>query len=119
MERKGRHKHETLVSGSLPISKASWPAERLHNVLAKLNPEGYDLKRISVFENPIRANLEYLKTRSRLGSIFRLEVSIPETGDALLYNIDTGKQLFARKSAAFRSAAETALEQILDDHDQR
>jgi len=117
MQRLGRHKTEAPVSGSLPISKANWPAERLHNVLAKLNPEGYDLKRISVFENPVRADLEYFKTKSWLGSTFRLEVSIPETGDALLYNIDAGKRRFARKAHSFRDAAENALKQVVNGHD--
>lgn len=98
----------------MPIPAAKTPAESFHKMLLSLNPEGYDLKRISVFENPMRANLEFSKTRFWQKSVFELQVSLTKAGDELLYNIDTAKTIWNRKTGSFKEHAEDALRKVIN-----
>lgn len=95
------------------IPQRNLAAEAFHKMLLDVNPEGYELKRISVFENPIRANLEFCKARSKQRSVFELQVSLTSGGDELLYCIDTAKSLWRLKTMSFTDMAEQALKKVV------
>ena len=55
------------VTGILRLSKRSRASseEAFHKILSCITPERYQIKRVSIFETPISAELEYVKVKSK------------------------------------------------------
>jgi len=84
---KGRKMVGKLVSGKMKLDRKNSGSEGLHKALSQLKPSGYCLKRISIFENPVSANLEFSKDKSWRNSVFKLELSVQDNGQTLNYAV--------------------------------
>jgi len=76
-----------LISGKMDLGWEKPGSEGLHLAVSQLKPSGYCLKRISIFENPISANLEFSKDKARGNSTFKLELSVQNDGQTLSYTV--------------------------------
>jgi len=83
----GREMVGNLISGEMDLGWEKPSSEGLHLAVSQLKPSGFCLKRISIFENPISANLEFSKDKSRRKSIFKLELSVHNDGQTLSYTV--------------------------------
>ncbi len=100
-----------LTTGHLELFQLKPSSERLHAALSRLKPSGYCLKRISVFENPISANLEFSKEKSRRKHVFKLELSVEDDGKTLNYAVPH-VSIFSSGGRQFADEVERALAQL-------
>lgn len=100
-----------LTTGHLDIRRGNPKTEGLHEALSRLKPSGYCLKRISIFENPISANLEFSKEKSWRNDVFKLELSVENDGKTLNYAVPN-VSIFASGGRKFAEEVERALAQL-------
>lgn len=80
---------ENILSGKLPFSTAKKDSadEVFHRLLSRICPDGYELKRMSVYESPTRAVFEFCKEKSRSNHVFSVKLNLAKKDNALFYDI--------------------------------
>jgi len=86
------------------------PEEVFHKLLSQLTPETYELKRLSIFECPIRAELEYVKPGSKSRQFLSLELK--ENQKAINYHISPAQSFWPWTKSDFDKHAIKALDKL-------
>ena len=95
------------VTGTLkfPRGYKGSSEEIFHTVLSRLTPERYQLKRMTIYETPMSAELEYVKTKTKSRQVHRLKLILSKNKKDLDFRIFPSKHMDERRSYAARRAS--------------
>ena len=90
------------VTGTLkfPRGYKGSSEEIFHTVLSRLTPERYQLKRMTIYETPMSAELEYVKTKTKSRQVHRLKLILSKNKKDLDFRIFPSKHMDERRSYA-------------------
>jgi len=91
---RGRKMGKHAVTGTLrfPRRYKASSEEIFHKVLSRITPERYDLKRMTIYETPMRAELEYVKAKSKSRQVHNLKLILSKNEKDLYFKIFSSKR---------------------------
>ena len=86
--------------------------EILHSVLSRITPKHYQLKRMKIYETPMSAELEYVKTKTKSRQVHRLQLILSKNKRDLDFRIFPSKQIWPWSKNDFDKNIIDALDRV-------